>query len=108
MKNTLLKSSFAGCILFLLVFFSQRTAAQNNVGIGTATPDASSIVDMVSTSKGMLVPRMTSLQRLAIASPANSLLVYDTDSMCYFFYRQPSSSWMSLFNLINGSARATT
>jgi len=48
------------------------------VGIGTATPDASAKLDVASTTKGFLSPRMTETQRDAIASPATSLKIYNT------------------------------
>jgi hypothetical protein len=48
------------------------------LGIGSA-PDASSILSVTSTTLGFLTPRMTTLQRDAIATPAESLIVYDTD-----------------------------
>ena len=49
------------------------------VGVGTNTPAASAILDVSSTSKGFLFPRMTESQRGAISSPATGLLVYQTD-----------------------------
>lgn len=56
------------------------------VGIGTQTPDNSAILELFSTEKGLLIPRMNSTQRLAIANPANGLLVYDENlSKLYFF-----------------------
>lgn len=58
-----------------------------NVGIGTTTPNSSAILDLSSTSKGLLVPRMTASQRLAI-TPVNGLLVFDTDSVSLFVYTQ--------------------
>lgn len=54
--------------------------SQNNIGIGTTTPNASAVLDVSSTNRGLLPPRMTALQRNAITSPANGLLVYDSDS----------------------------
>jgi len=45
----------------------------------SSTPNASSVLDLVSTTKGFLPPRMTSAQRTAIASPAVGLMVYQTD-----------------------------
>ncbi|MFQ5834305.1 MAG: hypothetical protein ACE5HR_00065 [bacterium] len=51
----------------------------SNVGIGTLTPAASAQLEMVSTSKGFLPPRMTEVQRDAISSPAAGLVVYVTD-----------------------------
>ncbi len=69
---------------------------QNNVGIGTTAPDASSLLELQSPSQGFLVPRMSSVQRTAITSPANALLVFDTDSGCFFYY---STQWISLCKL---------
>jgi len=83
-----------GLILFLSLFFSLATQAQ--VGIGNTNPDASSVLDITSTSKGLLAPRMTTLQRLAITTPANSLLVYDTDLKSFYYYDLPSTAWVSL------------
>lgn len=56
------------------------------VGIATETPDASSIVDVTSTTQGFLPPRMTTTQKNAIASPAEGLVVYDTTlhQLCYY------------------------
>lgn len=77
---------------------------QTNVGIGTTTPDVSAILELLSTNKGFLVPRMNTAGINAIPSPANSLLVYNTDSMCYFFYRLPSLTWVSLCRSGSGSS----
>ncbi|MDJ0645865.1 MAG: hypothetical protein QNJ57_07790 [Flavobacteriaceae bacterium] len=65
-------------VIALLLAVSTMTFAQ--IGIGTTTPDASAIIDMTSTSQGILIPRMTTAQRTAIASPALGLQVYDTDT----------------------------
>lgn len=64
-------------IVFLLVL-SVKSNAQ--LGIGTTTPAASAQLDVTSTTKGMLVPRMTAAQRIAITSPVQGLLVYQTDA----------------------------
>jgi hypothetical protein len=100
--------SFILLISFYLLSFTPLIA-QNNVGIGTATPDPSALLELLSTNKGFLVPRMTAVQRLAIATPANSLLVYDTDSMCYFFYRGvPVNQWVSLCTVTSSGAQGPT
>lgn len=70
--------------------------AQDNVGVGTNTPAPSSKLDVTATDKGILIPRMTTVQRLAIANPANSLMVYDTDFDCYFYYISATTTWASL------------
>src|SRR5882762_6718113 len=85
LPSSLLPTSFAA-IFFVIIFLliAEFSHAQNNVGIGTTTPNASSILEMQSTSQGVLVPRMTTAQRTAIAVPANGLLVYDTNFDCFF------------------------
>lgn len=55
------------------------TAAKGNVGVGTNAPNASALVDMTSTTQGMLPPRMTSTQRDAISSPPDGLQIFCTD-----------------------------
>ncbi len=69
--------------LIQILFINIATA---QMGIGTTAPDSSSMLDIRSTSKGFLAPRMTTAQRNAIVAPANGLVVYDTDlSLLYFF-----------------------
>ena len=59
------------------VVFTATTYAQ--VGLGTTTPNDSAALDITSTTKGLLIPRMTNAQRLVIASPAAGLQVFVTD-----------------------------
>ena len=56
-------------------------------GIGTTTPNASAKLDINSTDKGLLIPRMTKAQRDAItlSAAANGLLVYQTDDLAGFY-----------------------
>ncbi len=86
-------------LLLLLVIISVGLKAQN-IAItdnDSYTPDETAMLDVMSTDKGMLVPRMTTEQRLAIASfpdsPATGLLVYDTDFNNFFYYN--GSMWTS-------------
>lgn len=103
MKSKFFKSILLTAITtFLLLPGNSR--AQDNVGIGTNTPDASAILEMLSSNKGVLVPRMNTASMLAIPTPANSLLIYNTDSMCYCFYRQPTAAWFSLCSLSGGGS----
>ena len=63
--------------LLAAVVLTATTYAQ--VGIGTTTPDPSAALDITSTTKGLLIPRMTNAQRQAISSPVAGLLVFVTD-----------------------------
>ncbi|HZV45021.1 MAG TPA: hypothetical protein VFF90_11110, partial [Saprospiraceae bacterium] len=78
MKRTLL-------ISLILVGISNLMVSQN-VGIGTTTPDPSAMLDITSTTKGILFPRMTAAQRMAIPSPAAGLQVYQTDGTKGIYY----------------------
>src|SRR5215218_4090660 len=96
-KIYLIKQCFA--ISIGLLFFNFYAHAQTNIfpstgsaGIGTTTPNASSILDMVSTSKGLLIPRMTKVQRDAIGSPATGLMIFQTNNTPGFYY-YTGSAW---------------
>ena len=82
--------------LFAVTCCTQISAQNNNVGIGTTAPNATAILDVTSSSKGVLVPRLTTAQRTAIANPAQGLLVYDTDLGCFYYYNSTTSAWVSL------------
>ncbi|MBW2938819.1 hypothetical protein KXJ69_11920 [Aureisphaera sp. CAU 1614] len=69
---------------------------KSQVGIGTTTPDPSSLLEITSSNKGMLTPRMSTIQRNAINSPAEGLLVYDTDLDAFYFYDTTNMSWIQL------------
>jgi len=74
------------------LYFQTRTTSGNvlyrmvvdevgGVGIGTAAPDASAALEITSTTKGLLLPRMTTAQRDAIGTPAEGLLIYNTSTL---------------------------
>ncbi len=71
------------CFVILLCCSHYSSYAQ--VGIGTTSPDPSSILHIESTDKGILAPRLTTVQINAIVNPANGLLVYNTDLNEYQF-----------------------
>lgn len=58
----------------------------NNIGIGTSTPDISAIVDLNSTSKGLLLPRMTQEEFIAIPGPADGLILFNTPDNKFYVY----------------------
>ena len=88
---------FAFLIVILLITF--QSYAQN-IGVNNPTPHASALWDMVATDKGILIPRMTSVQRTAITSPATGLLVYDLSQNKFMYY--DGSAWQQ----IGGAANA--
>lgn len=66
--------------IIILSIHGAISYGQNNAGIGTTAPAPTSLLDLYSTDKGLLIPRMTGAQRTAIITPANGLLVYQTDT----------------------------
>lgn len=61
----------------IILFFTISTQAQ--IGVGTNTPAATAILELNSTNKGLLPPRMTGNQRDAIINPATGLIIYCTN-----------------------------
>ncbi len=83
MRIIILKLTYVMLILgFSSIVYSQ------NVGINYtgAAPNASAILDLSSTSTGLLVPRMTQAQMTAIAAPATSLVIFNTTVNCFEFW----------------------
>jgi hypothetical protein len=76
-----------------LLFITSISLAQ--VGIGTTTPNSKAALDITSTTKGMLAPRMTAAQKSLIASPATGLLIYQTDGTAGFYYYN-GSAWVTI------------
>ena len=63
---------------------TEKVSAQ--IGVGTVTPNTSAMLDISSTAKGLLIPRMTSAQRAAINLPATGLMVYQIDGSPGIYY----------------------
>lgn len=59
---------------------SNPRVSSGALAVGTATPDASAALDITSTEKGFLPPRLTTAQVTAVAAPADGLIVYDSDT----------------------------
>ena len=98
-KNYFSKKVLQACVLFFMIMTTNVFA---QVGIGTITPHASSVLDVSSTTQGMLTPRMTTAQRVEIASPADGLMVYDTDFKAFYYYNLSISSWSPMSNDASG------
>lgn len=79
-------------LLFSLCCLGIFTPLNAQVGIGTTSPNNSSMLDIESNEKGILIPRMTALDRLAITSPAEGLMVYQIDDIIGFYFFD-GASW---------------
>lgn len=86
MKTFFTKSLYITAIFSAstLGVFAQKERA--NVGIGTTQPDQSAVLDIKSSSQGLLIPRMSLQQRNSIQNPANGLMIYQTDLLSGFYF----------------------
>lgn len=69
-------------LLFLMALFVTSATMFAQVGIGTATPDDSAILELESTSKGFLPPRLSDSERDGIMAPAKGLMIYNKTQKC--------------------------
>jgi len=93
-------------ILLILLFLIGVLHVKSQVAINTddSNPDNSSMLDVKSMNKGVLIPRMTSAERNAIVSPAVGLILYDLTNQSYWYYN--GVSWAVIGNspwAINGN-----
>lgn len=88
-----MKTFFKLTLCLVLCLTMHTLNAQVGINTDGSIADNSAMLDVESTTKGMLIPRMTSAQRTAISSPAAGLLVYDTTTDGFWFY---DAGWQSL------------
>lgn len=95
-----MKSLIAVCLLLI----ANMIAGAQSVGINEdgSVPDPSALLDIKSTSKGMLIPRMSSGERTGILNPGEGLLVYDNETGSFWFYK--AAGWTEL---VTGGGAAT-
>ncbi|MBU0765555.1 MAG: hypothetical protein KJ607_12035 [Bacteroidetes bacterium] len=88
-----MKKLFLAILLFGLatVVFSQNVAITDDSGYSA---HSSAMLDVKSTDKGVLIPRLTTAQRLLVINPATGLLVFDSDEGSFFFYN--GTEWLDL------------
>jgi hypothetical protein len=72
-------------VFLILLSFVISIQVYGQTGIGTTTPNASAKLEIAATDKGLLIPRLTLTQRGSISSPANGLLIYQTDGVVGFY-----------------------
>ncbi len=87
-----MKNTFFVILLLLALVITSNIQAQ--VGIGIMTADPSAQLDVTSTSKGFLPPRMTTTERDAISSPASGLVIFNTTTNSLEY--KSSTGWVSL------------
>jgi hypothetical protein len=94
--------------LFLIIFLFLFSALVAQVGIGTDNPHSSSILDISSASQGVLLPRLTSLQRDAIINPAEGLLIYNLTTSDFNYFNTNWKPFSKDYKSVNGSTPIST
>ena len=87
-----MKSKISMVFLICATYFS----AQVGVNISNPHPSAALDVSSGTEARGLLVPRITTMARLAISNPAESLLVFDTTEKAFYYYNTSTTSWLKL------------
>jgi hypothetical protein len=89
-------------VLFTFIFLGIQISAQaqttGSVGVGTTTPNANAVLDVTSTTKGLLIPRLTSAERTTLTSSlnttSNGLLIYNTSTLKFNYW--DGSQWKDI------------
>lgn len=91
-----MKNNFRLLVVALgIISVTPVIAQKDNVGIGTTKPDQSAALDITSSTKGLLMPRMSLQQRGAIQNPAQGLVIYQTDFLSGFYFYD-GKEWKSM------------
>jgi len=85
-------------MILISLAFAMHAGAQVAISTDNSAPDNSAMLDIKSSDKGILIPRMSAAERNTISNPAKGLLVFCTDENSFFVNRGTSSSpdWTSL------------
>ncbi len=99
----LLMKQFLIVILLAQFFFLLNSTIQAQVAISTdnSSPDASAMLDVKSSDKGILIPRMATTQRTNVTSPATGLLVYDNTTNSFWYHN--GTDWVELIEGLHNS-----
>ena len=99
---TILRITLIIGLIGIAVIANTQSVAINNNG---ASANSSAMLDVSSTTKGILIPRMRTIERTAIAGPAEGLLVYDNDTRSFWYYS--NNSWNEMPKSMGGGGTPT-
>jgi hypothetical protein len=100
---------YFGLSTLVLTYFACAAHAQS-VGIGTSNPDSKAALDISagpSNNKGLLIPRLTSAQRIAVTTTTEGMLVYQSDGAQPGFWYFTNGVWVALLAAANNGLTAT-
>jgi microcystin-dependent protein len=88
-------------LIFLTMCSFLGSWAQIGLADEVINPDSSALVEVRSSSKGVLIPRLTTIERQNISSPANALLLFDTDNRALFYFDSSYSIGSAGWSMLN-------
>ncbi|MCX6266186.1 MAG: hypothetical protein NTW16_02350 [Bacteroidetes bacterium] len=80
-------------LIYIFLAISLHLHSQVAISIDSSGPDNSAMLDVKSTDKGLLIPRLSTAERNAIVSPSNSLMIFNTSTRCFEAYNEITSVW---------------
>ncbi|RLD55103.1 MAG: hypothetical protein DRJ05_13485, partial [Bacteroidetes bacterium] len=83
-------------IIAITMIASYSLTAQVTVRNGSSNGDPSAMLNVISSEKGILIPRMTQAEIEAIESPAIGLSVFNTDDSRFYFYDDGAGEWKEI------------
>ena len=98
-------TKFYTLLLIFTALFSNPAFSQTNIGIGTTTPAPSAALDVTGTNKGLLIPRLTTVECNSIGSPAAGLFVYNTTTNLLQYWN--GTAWMQLSAIAETAVNAS-
>ena len=102
MNSSIISKFFIISGLYLLFFvFNNDLHAQVSINADGTDPDGSAMLDVKSTSKGVLIPRMSATERDAITNPATGLMVFVSNDLSFYYY--DGTAWVSLLDVFQHS-----
>lgn len=83
-------------LILIAILLAYSSLAQDGVGIGTTTVPADAVLNISSTSKGVLFPQVDATTRASLSPASDGLMVYDPDTKQYYYYDGGESAWKRL------------
>ena len=100
-RNIRILRSMKKMLLFVFLLISCKNLNAQNVGVNNPTPHAKALLDLTANDKGLLIPRLTSAQRIAMFPIADltaaGMMIYQTD-LVYGFYYYDGNNWAFIGN----------
>ena len=95
-------------LLIIVFIICSINIAFSQVGIGTINPEPSSILDINSTDKGLIMPRLSNFQRDAIVNPVDGLLVYNISTSNFNYFHETWKDFSPTYKSVNSSSKIST